>query len=398
MTSVLFAFADSIQEWNCSQWRCKIPSDSINKMGKGHKAKLMPISDFIQYGHPVIQEIIGEYDTIIVQRNVFIPEVWAACDYWRALDRLVCADLDDDYPRLTPQNPAYNFWIRDVGKVEEKHGLPPIKALTEGLKHVDALFSPNKLILEDWNDVVDGYFVANFAFAPWYEKVEPKPTPTEEEPIIIGWGGSVSHFDSWWFSGMMEAALTVMEKYPRVHFKICGNDWRLLSALEEKWPQERWTHQGGVPPEQWPYIVSTFDVGLAPLCGPGAPQSEEYDNRRSWLKAVEYLLCGVPWLGSPGPVYKDLHKRGGFCVAENTPDVWYEAISEMVDQLPAYKAKSKNLVSWARESLTMQGQTEAFVAQIERLKSLKNARRKMRLPNVIYVADLIQQENNGTKT
>ena len=331
------------------------------------------------------------HDVIVVQRNLILPQVWEACDYWRALGKLVCADLDDDYPRLTPQNPAYPFWVgKSVDKFEQDFGMTPIDALTEGLNHVDVLLSPNQLILDDWYDIVPGVIVNNYAKSEWYEGIEQKPIRDE---IVIGWGGSVSHYDSWWFSGVKDAVPVIFERYPNVRFKFCGNDWRMLTCLEREWPEGRWMHQPGVPPEEWPKQVASFDIGLAPLAGPGALQSELYDQHRSWIKASEYLLCGVPWLASPGIVYAALDGLGGYQLKENTTEAWVAAISEMLDNLPSYKRTSAGVMGWAMENLTLRYKVEdAYIRLFERLKAEVNAERGARLPNTIYVEMMIDEQ------
>jgi hypothetical protein len=265
-----------------------------------------------------VQALVGEADVLVVQRNLLLKEIWEACDYWRGLGKTVVADLDDDYPHLTPQNPAYRFWILDAGKLKERTGYTPIEALTEGFRHVDGLISPNKLILSDWAEVLPdlrGYWVPNYANWEWHNNVKQKPL--DEEEIIIGWGGSVSHWDSFWFSGVREALPVIFERYPQTRFKLCGGDLRLQRMLEDIIPG-RWFHQSGVPPAEWPKQVASFDIGTAPLCGPEFPQGERYDQRRSWLKAAEYLLCGVPWVASDGVVYEELDGRGGVCSARRT--------------------------------------------------------------------------------
>lgn len=369
----------------------------INKVCEGkHEARLLPIMDFMNYGHPAVNGFVGHFDVLIVQRNLFTPEVWAACDYWRALGKLVCADLDDDYPRLTAQNPACKFWVEDVNKVEEKAGVLPTKGLEEGLRHVDVLLSPSHMILKDWSDVVKGQYWPNYAFGAWYEGIEQKPMPADDEPIIVGWGGSVSHFDAWWFSGMREVMVPLAERFPQVRWKICGNDWRLVGWLKENMPEEMWFHQPGVPPQEWPKQVASFDVGVAPLCGAQAKQAETYDNRRSWLKAVEYLLCGVPWVGSLGPVYKELNEVGGFCVQENTAHAWLEALSCVIKNLSVYKRIAARHMQWAMENLTMEARAEEMVETLERLAAEANVRKGLRLPNIIYVGDALKAQAEAT--
>lgn len=330
--------------------------------------------------------MIGPADVIIVQRNLLTADIWEACNYWRGIGKLVVADLDDDYPHLLPQNPAFKFWIMDHNDLKGQTGYTPVEALTEGFKHVDALVSPNKLILKDWADVVPGYWVPNYARDEWYRGIKQKPISDE---IIIGWGGSISHWDGFWFSGLRETVPKVLEKYPNVTWKICGGDDR-VKGLFDKLAPGRWINQDGVPPGDWPKQVASFDIGIAPLCGPDSPQGERYDLRRSWLKAVEYLLTGVPWVASEGIVYEELDGKGGSLV-KNTPAAWTDAICGIVDNLQAHKKRSKKLMPWARKTLLMERNVDAYVAVFDRINAERNATRLVRLPNVLYSKDYFEQ-------
>ena len=387
--NILFIYADSQREWNCSQWRSLTPSEAFNQHSDGqHTSRCIPVDDFIQYGHPVIQRLVSFYNIILVQRNIFHKVVWDACDYWRILGKTVVADLDDDYPGLTAQNPAHNFWKGQAAEeLSEGLGQMPIQALEEGLRHFDALLSPNDLILQDWSHVLPGYRLPNFAQSEWYDGVEQKPTPVDEEEIIIGWGGSVSHLDSWWFSGALEAMPIIFERYPQVKFKLCGNDQRMRQLVKERWPEGRWVIQEGVPPKKWPGIVATFDVGVAPLCGPGAPQAEAYDQRRSWIKALEYMLCGVPWVATGGIVYEELDGKGGFTLKESGVDAWVEGLSTILDDLDGWKNKVRPEMQWAYDNLTMKAKVEWCVKLFSRINAEKQARDGLILPNIVVVKE-----------
>src|SRR3990167_3828979 len=99
-------YADSPNEWNCSQHRCLTPADALNAEHEAghtpHTAKLYYMPTAVAWDNPQVQKALGEFDVLVFQRNVIVPEVWAAMDYWRAIGRAIVVDLDDHYPGLPP--------------------------------------------------------------------------------------------------------------------------------------------------------------------------------------------------------------------------------------------------------------------------------------------------------
>lgn len=409
---IIFLYADAASEWNCSQWRALSPSDAINaEHGVGrtpHTAKLFQLQTAINWNHPKVQYELGFADVLVFQRNILIPEVWAAMDYWRALGKTVVVDLDDHYPDLPPSNPAFEYWQRN--KIELNP--PPVPSLVEGLKHADALTSPGKVILLDHADVVPGYWLPNWTRWAWYEPLEQKPVggadflfsyankeerldlaaaprPGSEGEIVIGWGGSISHVDSWLYSGAIEALDKLFEKHPNVRLKFCGGESR-LDTVFARWG-DKVIRQGGVKPEDWPLVVSTFDIGIAPLdmrpldppWREGAPVAS-YDERRSWLKGVEYLTAGVPWVGSAGATYDDLSHMGR--LVANTPEAWFEALDTIVTNLAYEKAQAWAKRKWAKRKVTLESNVNKMCDTYGRIIAEKASRLGGFLPGVGYTS------------
>jgi glycosyltransferase involved in cell wall biosynthesis len=329
-------------------------------------------------------------------------------DYWRAIGKVVVIDLDDHYPHLPASNPAHVYWIVNRARLDPT----PIDALAEGLRHADALISPSKVILQDWSHITDGFWVPNWPRGVWYEGVERKPDgapdlmlqyvqqdnqhvltsaarPDSVGQIILGWGGSISHVDSWLYSGALEALERIFEKHPQTRLKFCGNEDRLDYILDRF--GDRVIRQSGVRPEHWPLVISTFDIGLAPLdTRPLDPPWREgapvvaYDERRSWLKAVEYLCAGVPWVASRSATYDDLRRYG--TVVENTADGWFGALDYAVRNLSERKAEAWHRRKWAMRQLTFESNIDQYGKIFERIAGLKAAKRKAAtLPGVTYV-------------
>ncbi len=408
-----------------TEWRAKIPSDSINaeyEAGRaGHTAQLIYLPSATDFNHPKVQQVFGKADAIVFQRNVITPDVWGAMDYWRSLGKIVTVDLplDDHYPALPPSNPAHAFWI--LNKANLPNG-DPVAALCEAMKHADALVSPSKVILKDYEHIIPGYWIPNYPRRMWYEKCQPKPLGAPDlefgyqpdgEPkdgqqkftllgkkregsegwIVLGWGGSISHVDSWVYSGIVEAFDKIFAEYPNVRLKFCGHEARLDYILN-RWG-DKVIRQTGVKPEHWPYVVSTFDIGLAPLdMRPVASntwkEGEEkweggeysYDERRSWLKGAEYLCAGVPWLGTRSATYIDLERHG--VLVETGAENWYKAMKDMIDNLPSRKRLAQEKKRWALKKYTMESQVNQYAEVYERIGNMKRAKAGSILPNVFW--------------
>lgn len=301
---------------------------------------------------------------VIVQRNLVNQRVWDFCDYWRGMGKTVIADLDDAYNMMPTSNPAYRFWVQNRGKLPQD----PVEALAEGLHHVDGLTSPSRVILDDWKDIVPGYWLPNWAEGSWYKELPERKRG--EGQLVIGWGGSVSHYDSWWGSGIREALAAICAEFPQVTVKICGNDPRIYDQLPV--PEGQKARQRGVQPQDWPGIVNTFDIGIAPLSG-------DYDQRRSWIKALEYLLVGIPWCATSGAPYAEFGDFG--MLVDEGPENWYDALKDIIQDYPdRLEAARRN-----REigfSQTMEANIDNYANTCAKVS---RARRNARLPGIAYV-------------
>jgi len=211
-----------------------------------------------------------------------------------------------------------------------------------------------------------------------------------EGDVIIGWGGSLSHVDSFYYSGVLDGMKQLMAERPNVYFKFCGHEKRMDWLLEQL-PEKQLIRQGGVSPADWPKVVATFDVGIAPLDmrvredGTGAGnEGYSYDERRSWLKLVEYLCAGVPFVATNAAPYEELGRFGKLTV--NTPEAWYEALKSRVDGLPAFKAEAQKNRRYAMRRLTAEANAERLIAFYDQIAAdVQNRRNGAKLPDVEYV-------------
>jgi len=341
----LFVIADSAREWNCSEWRIAIPVRTLNNHSE-HKAEGIRYEQFGDFENSATQDTVMEADLVIFQRNLFCEPYFSAIQYFQGLGKPIMLDLDDGYPILPWSNPAHAFWVENVRKLNP----PPLEGLKHGASIVDAVCSPSKVICQDWASTNMAVWVPNFPQGSWYEDLPGKPE-AHKDRIVIGWGGSVSHYDSFWFAGVRQALTRICKRHPEVLVKICGNDGRIFLQLPVPTNQKMW--QRGVPPTLWAKMVSTFDIGIAPL-----NLSGPYDARRSWIKGIEYMLAGVPWIYSDGPPYADIREHGLGVI--NTPDAWENAFEHMIINIDAFREKAKGAPLKFGQSVTMENNCDFF--------------------------------------
>lgn len=360
--------ADTKNEWNCSEWRCAIPLRTINK-SKEHTAVAINWEHFGHFEMAKVQDTVMSCDVILYQRNLFCEPYFSAVEYFQGLGKPVILDLDDAYPILPWSNPAHGFWIQNARKLE----LPPLEGLEIGVELADAVSSPSKLICQDWAHLSTPMWIPNFAQGEWYRGLPGKSEELKDR-IVIGWGGSISHYDGFWLSGVRQALESVCKRRPEVVFKFCGNDGRIYLQLPVGMGQKVW--QQGVPPPDWPKVISTFDIGLAPLdlVGP-------YESRKSWLKGVEYMLAKVPWIGSDGPSYSDLREHGH--LVGNSPAEWEEGIEFMIANLDQEKERASTEVHDYAQTLTMENNVGYYAQVAKKVMVLRQS--KTGLPGLMYV-------------
>jgi glycosyltransferase involved in cell wall biosynthesis len=320
--NVIFVYADKKHEWNCSEWRCKMPADALNKSGK-HHASLIDKNAF-QQNIPEAQAVLKDADVIVIQRDLWgttLPLI----QYWKDAGKTVIVDFDDAYQYTHPSNISYAFWIKGEIQLTYPDGAtgsaimtpPPLEQFRWGLSMCDAVTMPSKVLCKDWSAYADTRYLPNYIDAARYTSV----LAQEHEGIIIGWGGSVSHFQSFTESGVLAALKRVCKALPQVKVMICG-DKRVADQITI--PDGQKIFQPFVPVNEWPKVLSNFDIGLAPLQG-------LYDDRRSWIKVLEYMVMKIPWVASAGAAYQELSEYGR--LVKNTPKNWESAILEMVDHL-----------------------------------------------------------------
>jgi len=343
--NILYVYADNEAEWNCSQWRSINPSLAINRALTEHKSEAIAIQGFMERDKEA-QRLAEWADVIVIERLVIANTIVRILEFM-ALGKIIICDVDDAYHYMPKSVNAYKFWHEgfisvpdEQGKPKEiKMGILPIEQLEWGMKYVHAVTSPSLKLVDDWkkynsSTVLVPNYMPTSLYLP-FKRIVSHTREEREKHFVIGWGGSWTHLESWKNSGIIEALKTICKKYPQVIIRIAGGDERLMPALGI--PGRVYT-SGWMPFEKWPAALADYDLGLIPLSG-------QYDDRRSWIKSLEYTLMGIPWIGSKCTPTEELAAYG--TRVKNIPTAWVKAIEQVIEDYDTAKAQVDSGIEFA---------------------------------------------------
>lgn len=314
---VLFLYSDNKTEWNSSEWRVVIPCKAIN-MVEGWRADYCFLGDLVQAKDKAV-ELAKKADIIVFQR-LFILNALPVALHWKIRGKVVIGDVDDAYHLMPQSVPSYPFWYKNRTNNSKT---PFHEQLFLSGKVMNAITSPSKILVKDWEKHAHSYFVPNLIDADRYI---PFKETHDDDSIVIGWGGSITHLDSFRNCNVFGALSKLLQENENLKVLIVSDDDRIARLLSRGGEQVAFVPK--VEFNRWPQLLAKFDIGLLPLSG-------AYDNRRSWVKAIEYLAMGIPWVGSESPAVEDVRDLG--ITVQNSERQWKDALRHVIYNIKAYR-------------------------------------------------------------
>jgi len=251
-------------------------------------------------------------DVIVLQRVAMVT-LADAIPYLRARGVAVVVDMDDDLSKIDPNNPAfYGFQVKTGSPMHNReHAMRACLDATLVTVSTPALL---KVYAPHGRGVVlENRVPAAYLDVP------------HRDSASIGWAGSIhSHPTDLAAVGpavqrLVREGVEYWGAGPDYHRQ--GGDGGLRKALgvsEEEAQRGDFGTTGDLSFEEWRYGVATLGVGLAPLA------DTEFNRSKSWLKPLEYMALGVPWIGSPRAEYTRLRALSGVGVLARDPKDWYQ--------------------------------------------------------------------------
>ena len=291
-----FAFGDFFQEFNTSVFRAQIPSAEL--LARGHDTTISHFN--------FLNEIEPPIDAVIVERNLFEPFVIDQIRRFKSLGVKVVATWDDAYA-LMPETVFSKRTWREGN----------LHLFNRALKLCTLGITPSKLLCQDYERYCKMAYVPNYFDESLYEGLQKK---SNDGQIGIVWGGNDTHLESVLHSGILDALHHVTRRNKRVVVHCVSANPKILRLFQDVLPPAQFRGYGWMPLEKWPaFVAEHADIGIAPLYG-------EYDRRRSWIKAVDFGMLGIPLITSDYEPYRDLPVIS----VKNEVEEWQTALRDMI--------------------------------------------------------------------
>ncbi len=278
----------------CAWYRCHTPGMALHE--RGHDVEL---------GHAPADGRLAETDVYVFQR----PSRPASLELIRVANErggMTVVEMDDDYWNLHPSNPAYGAW-KDT---------PAVKVLEECTRLAQVVTVSTKELAEVIRPVNRNVRVLENVLPTQHWPDAPKPVSREGQ-VVVGWAGGHAHYpDLQLLSGTVESLLA---RYENLVVAVAG-----MEKVPFR-PHERLRFFKATKIEEYPQLLSRFDIGLAPVV------DSRFNRCKSDLKFVEYSMIGIPSVASRIATYERTvtHGENGF-LARNPKD-WLKHVSRLIE-------------------------------------------------------------------
>ena len=228
----------------------------------------------------------------------------------------------------------------------KKLDIHPMEQVKMAARFISGFSMPSRVLADYWKWLAPCYYIPNFIDSPLYlEAKKNKVWKKTGDELVIGWGGSLSHLNSFKKSGIIDGLSRVFRHRKNVKFLLAGDE-RIIPLL--KLPRNRVIFQPYVMWSDWPRVITKMDITIAPLFG-------EYDWGRSAIKSTESCLMGLPFVATGCPTYQDwMDKNIGLYVNDgpkeemkDRSELWEQKLLDVIDHYSEYRDEMASHIDYA---------------------------------------------------
>jgi len=291
---ILFIKDGSPEGGMSARWLCEWPTNVLRH--NGYFVDTMNYQDVPEMSKSQ-KRATAEADIIVYERHVDDP--WLPFLEWAANKKRLVITLDDAYWDADPSTTTYRFWSHNdrleklevVASWAEKVVVPSRKLEAH---FPNGWFKPNRPDLSDPAWIIMPLFSDN----------------------SVCWGGTMGHIQGLKDHPFLQAMTNICGRGDANFVGFSGSN-EITSVLEEV-------------PDAKVIPMQPFNEWLSALSGStivACPVGSEYDEARSWIKALETSLAGSVWVASDRGVYDNM--EGGILV-EDTAEAWENALMSLL--------------------------------------------------------------------
>lgn len=326
-----------LQPNGCAWYRCLLPSREMKKYQWGTGIGFPGFNEEHGFGLMVEENRAIHGWDVIVFKLIMHQRILDVMEKAKKLGQMIVVDIDDWHDGLEKTNRAYD--ATDPEKNPENNRV----IYNEIMKYADALIVSTPFLGDYYSAMNDNvYMVRNgIDLARWTQrdvKYTDKPT--------IGWVGATP-----WRSNDLQSVSDSVGKFindndlPFHHSGHVANGAELASN-QLGIDTGKVTTMPLLPILDYPKLFPPIDIGIVPL------SDVPFNHAKSYIKGLEYVAAGVPFIASWSPEYEFLANYGVGRIAKNKEE-WDYHLGELMDPIMRKDEAAVNLEN-VRKLFTME--------------------------------------------
>jgi len=277
-------------------------------------------------------------DVVVLQRPMYHILV-ETIPFLKEHGVAVVIEMDDNFHRIHPKNPAHMLTRADVNPATN------ILWLEKALGLADLIVVSTPALAKFYGSHGPTRVVRNYV---------PESTVRESAPVredvVLGWTGhTATHPGD--LETIGSAVADVMSSAPETRFCAVG-DRLTLDILGVSSERSTVDHRR-IPIEEFHTAIDPISVGIVPLAG------TPFNECKSYIKGLEYASRGVPFVASPTAEYEYLAKFGAGDLAR-TERKWVTTLARLaIDD--DYRSERSEAALMAAKQLTIEEHVDEWI-------------------------------------
>lgn len=304
---------DPLQPNGCAWYRCKLPSDELNKRGWFTAVGFPGFNQTRGFGMVVPGDKAVHGWDIIVFKLLMQKEVLDCMPLAKKLGQKIVVDVDDWFDGLAKTNRAYD------ATDPEKNPNNNREIYAQIIMQADAVITSTPFLFDYYAAKRDNVFMVRngIDINRWSIRKS-----NMNHRIKLGWVGATP-----WRSQDLEQLSPFIGDYllsRKMGFHHSGHTGGDAPFAHEqlKIPAHICKTSPLVPILSYPQLFKHIDIGIIPL------NNVPFNHAKSFIKGLEYAAAGVPFVSSFSPEYKYLSDCGIGRVAY-TQEEWIYHLDEL---------------------------------------------------------------------